>query len=103
MDEAGAATPVRILGDEYWIRGASAERVQELAAFVDAKFREASTRGSGLDIKRLAVLVSLNLAEEVFHERAQSSKGVEEYRRRVARCRLQVESSLDEEDLSLEP
>jgi len=103
MEDAGSPTPVRILGDEYWIRGASPERVKELAAFVDAKFREASGRGSGLDIKRLAVLVSLNLAEEVFHERELSSKGIEEYRRRVARCRLQVEGALEEDDLGVEP
>ncbi|MBK8230504.1 MAG: cell division protein ZapA [Candidatus Eisenbacteria bacterium] len=103
MEDARAATPVRILGDEYWIRGASAERVKELAAFVDAKFRDASSRGNGLDIKRLAVLVSLNLAEEVFHERELSVRGLEEYRRRVERCRLQVEAAIDNDDLPVEP
>lgn len=71
MSDRDAVTSVRILGEEYRIRGASPERVATIADYVDAKFREFETAGSAVDLKRRAILVSLNIAEEVFQEKEQ--------------------------------
>lgn len=99
MGDPDPVTPVRILGEEYWIRGASSNRIRELAAFVDDRFREFGERGATIDLKRLAVLVSLNIAEEVFAERDQrdqrerSDLGTGE---RMRALRLRLESVLGE-------
>ena len=87
-------TPVRILGDEFWIRGASATRVRDLAAYVDSKFQEISARAPGQDIRRLAVLVSLNLAEEIFAERDRGTQVSGEVYRKIAGCRTLLEIEL---------
>lgn len=97
MNDPGPVTAVRILGEEYWVRGGAPERVQELAAFVDAKFREVSERASIVDLKRLAVLVSMTIAEEIFTERERASQDTLErgqVGRRVRECRGALEKGL---------
>jgi cell division protein ZapA (FtsZ GTPase activity inhibitor) len=59
-----------IMGEEYRIRGASPERVLALAGLVDRKFRDVLGPRPSMDMKRLAVLVCMNLAEELFEERS---------------------------------
>lgn len=68
MTEDGA-TAVHIHGEEFRVKGASPERIRALADFVDARFREMDKSGRNHDLRRQAVLVSLNIAEEVFLER----------------------------------
>ena len=58
---------VEIAGQRYPIRSSLDERyVAELAAYVDQKMRAASIAAPTSDMMSLAVLVALNIADELF-------------------------------------
>jgi cell division protein ZapA len=66
---------VEIAGQRYQIRSALDERyVTELAAFVDQKMRSAADSAPSSDMLGLAVLVALNIADELFRERNQQQQ-----------------------------
>ena len=61
---------VQIFGTSYTIRGeADAAYVQNVAAYVDAKMREINEKLPVASVAKVAVLASLNLADELFRER----------------------------------
>jgi cell division protein ZapA len=61
---------VQIFGQSYTLRSAAAaEDVAALAAEVDARMREAAGGGGPAGSDRLAVLVALNLADDLARER----------------------------------
>ena len=91
MERNDPGTPVRILGEEYRIAGASPERVRALASFVEGKFQELQTARPLIDIKRLAVAVCLNIAEELYEERIRRSADDGDTVGRVRRCRELLE------------
>ncbi len=91
MDRNDPGTPVRILGEEYRIAGASPERVRTLASFVEGKFQELQAARPLIDIKRLAVAVCLNIAEELYEERTRRSADNGDMVGRVRRCRELLE------------
>ena len=65
---------VEIAGQRYPIRsGLDAAYVGELAAYVDQKMRAASDAAPSSDTLGIAVLVALNLADELFRARDQQS------------------------------
>jgi cell division protein ZapA len=68
------ATTVEIFGREYKIRGVGDETyIQKIASYVDEKMREVSTGSSLPSNDRLAILAALNIADELFQARKQSS------------------------------
>lgn len=95
MTESNSATSVTILGEEYWIRGASAEVVQHLADFVDVKFRELQNARPAMDLKRLAVMVCLNIAEELYQERSCREGVLRQAQDRTRHCKDALERALD--------
>ena len=85
---------VEIAGQRYPIRSALDERyVTELAAYVDQKMRAASDSAPASDTLGLAVLVALNIADEFFREREQSSSGGD-LRERAVRLERIVDEAL---------
>lgn len=61
---------VSIYGHRYTLRSDSdPEAVQALAADIDARMREAASSGGVASADRIAVLVALNLADELVRER----------------------------------
>ncbi len=67
MSDALRVVTVDIHGQKYPIRsGLDATYVGELAAFVDKKMRAAADAAPGSDTIGLAVLVALNIADELF-------------------------------------
>jgi len=90
------ATAVHIHGEEFRVRGASPERIRALADFVDARFREMDKAGRNHDLRRQAVLVSLNIAEEVFLERERRLDELERARYRLQECGQYLDGALDE-------
>ena len=78
--EAGRGAPrppvqVQIFGDAYTLRGdADPAYVLELAAYVDARMREVTDKLPVASAARVAVLASLNLADELFQERARRAR-----------------------------
>ena len=91
MESSDPGTSVRILGEEYRIAGASPDKVRDLASFVEGKFREQQAMRPLADIKRLAVAVCLNIAEELFEERTRRETGNGIVVGRVRRCRELLE------------
>lgn len=74
MPESGRVIPVDINGQRYPIRtGLDPEYVARLAAYVDGKMRVAADSTPTGDAVRLAVLVALNIADELFRCRDSSS------------------------------
>jgi cell division protein ZapA len=68
------ATTVEIFGREYKIKGVADEQyILKIASYVDKKMREVSTGSSLPSHDRLAILAALNIADELFQERKQSS------------------------------
>jgi cell division protein ZapA len=65
---------VEIAGQRYPIRsGLDEQYVAELAAYVDQKMRSAVKAAPESDMLGLAILVALNIADDVFRARQQQS------------------------------
>ena len=61
---------VEIFGQRLGLRAdGDAERLQEIARFVDSRMREVADRSSSVDTVKIAVLTALNIADELFQER----------------------------------
>ena len=60
------AVSVDIYDQVYHLRGTDTEHIERLAALVDAKMRAVAAHGSTVDSLRVAVLASLNIADELF-------------------------------------
>lgn len=66
---------VKILDEEYRIHGDSdLEEISRLAAYVDQAIRQLMKASPVTDPKRLAVMASVNIAQQLFQERAESSE-----------------------------
>ena len=86
---------VDIAGQRYPIRsGLDPAYIVELAAYVDKKMRAASDAAPTTDILGLAVLVALNLADEYFRARQQSSTSSGELNERALRLEELVDRIL---------
>ena len=86
---------VEIAGQRYPIRSSLDERyVTELAAYVDQKMRAAVNASPESDLLGLAILVSLNIADDVFRARQQQSSASGELNERALRLEEIVDSVL---------
>jgi cell division protein ZapA len=74
---------VTIFGSEYKIRGADPDYIQVVAAYVDSKMRELEQRISSGAPAKLAILTSLNIADELFREREERTRRDNELRERT--------------------
>ena len=90
-----AVVTVEIAGQRYPIRsGLEPAYVIELAAYVDQKMRVATESAPASDMMGLAVLVALNLADEYFRARKQSSSAHGELNERALRLEQLVDGAL---------
>ena len=86
---------VEIAGQRYPIRSSLDERyVSELAAYVDQKMRAASVAAPSSDMLGLAILVALNIADEFFRVRQQTSSATGDINERAMRLERLVEDVL---------
>ena len=93
MAESARVVTVEIAGQRYPIRSAlDAAYVAELAAYVDGKMRAAMDAAPASDTLGLAVLVALNLADELFRARDVQSSATGKLNERA----LRLEQLLDE-------
>ncbi len=68
--EPPAATEVTIFGRTYHLRGAEdGDYLQELAGIVDGKMREVADATGTADTLKVAILASLNLADDYLKAR----------------------------------
>ena len=65
---------VDIYDQTYHLRGTNTRHIAQLAALVDAKMRAVSAQGSTVDSLRVAVLASLNIADELLSLREKYSE-----------------------------
>jgi cell division protein ZapA len=86
---------VEIAGQRYPIRSALDERyVTELAAYVDQKMRAASSAAPASDMRGLAVLVALNIADEFFRARQLQTSSRGDLNERASRLERLVDEVL---------
>jgi len=86
---------VEIAGQRYPIRSSlDVAYVTELAAYVDAKMKAASESAPTSDVLGLALLVALNIADECFRARQQSSSSSGELNERALRLERLVDDAL---------
>ena len=74
MGSESNTVSVTILGSEYKIKGADPEYIQRVAAYVDGKMRELERRLATGTPTKIAILASLNIADELFRERVERDK-----------------------------
>jgi cell division protein ZapA len=88
---------VQIFGTSYTIRGeADQAYVQRVASYVDAKMREINEKLPVASVAKVAVLASLNLADELFREREERRRLSESVTRRADRLSGALESVLQD-------
>ena len=86
---------VEIAGQRYTIRSSlDVAYVTELAAYVDEKMKAAANAAPTSDMLGLALLVALNLADECFRARQQSSSTSGELNERTLRLEQLVDDVL---------
>jgi cell division protein ZapA len=96
MDGRTIAT-VRILGEEYRIQGDSdSEEISRLAAYVDQALRQLMEASPISDPKRLAVIASVNIAQQLFRERKEAAALLEKVGERIERLTDKVDGALEE-------
>ncbi|MFH1143942.1 MAG: cell division protein ZapA [Candidatus Eisenbacteria bacterium] len=82
----GKYKSVTIMGEEYRVSGETdGAPLPDLAAYVDDKMSQIRRLSGVPDAKRIAVMTSLNIAEELFRERAEWAALAAEMERRVTR------------------
>jgi len=90
-----ATTEVEIFGAIYQVRGhQDPEYLQELATLVDGKMREIAQHVSTVDTAKIAILVALNLADELQKGREQYQGEREEVQARVNALTGQLKEAL---------
>jgi cell division protein ZapA len=71
------------------------EYVKELADYVDTKMREVAEATRTVDSLKVAVLAALNIADELFAQRARQQRLEGPLRQRVETCVALVEKALE--------
>jgi cell division protein ZapA len=93
MAENARVVTIEVGGQRYPIRSTlDPAYVAELAAYVDSKMRAATDAAPSADGMRLAVLVALNIADELFRARNQQSSAGGDINERA----LRLEQLLDD-------
>ncbi|KPJ59831.1 MAG: hypothetical protein AMJ46_09350 [Latescibacteria bacterium DG_63] len=95
MNESQNVIKVQIFGGEYKIRGeADPEYILEVARYVDSKMREINEKLSVASLGKVAILASLNLADELFKERREREQTLSQIRERAAGLALKLEEAV---------
>jgi cell division protein ZapA len=96
--DAKNVVQVQIFGHSYTIRGeADRDYIMGVAAYVDQKMREITEKLPVASLSKVAILASLNIADELFKERSQRQDQEHEFNRRAARLNAVLDGLLEEE------
>jgi cell division protein ZapA len=86
---------VEIFGHSYTIRGEAAQDyIVEVAKYVDAHMRDVTEKLPVASLTKVAVLASLNIADELFRERAERAREEQQVSLRVEQLRAQLDQVL---------
>jgi cell division protein ZapA len=95
--DAKNVVQVQIFGHGYTIRGeANQEHIMGVAAYVDRKMREITEKLPVASLSKVAILASLNIADELFKERAQRTQQQELLDARAARLNAVLDELLED-------
>jgi cell division protein ZapA len=91
-----ARTSVEIFGRRFELRATEGgEHLEELARYVDRRMRELAEVSPQVDTAKLAVLVALNIADELFRERNTEPESREQkFTQRVEGLVAQIDEAL---------
>ncbi len=95
--DAKRVVQVQIFGHSYTIRGeADQDYILEVAGYVDRKMREITEKLPVASLSKVAILASLNIADELFKERAQHRSQQEQLDVRAARLNAVLDDLLED-------
>lgn len=95
--DAKNVVEVEIFGHHYTIRGeADQEYILGVAAYVDRKMREITEKLPVAALSKVAILASLNIADELFKERASREREETNLNVRAARLNAVLDTLLQE-------
>ncbi|TMQ68835.1 MAG: cell division protein ZapA [Candidatus Eisenbacteria bacterium] len=88
---------VQIFGHSYTIRGeAEQDYIMGVASYVDQKMREITEKLPVASLSKVAILASLNIADELFKERARHEQNQDLLDRRAARLNAVLDDLLQD-------
>jgi len=86
---------IEIFGKEYNIRGqADPQHIQRVAAYVDQKMREVNERLGLASLSQVAILASLNIADELLRERDERQRSATAVREKAGHLEELLMSTL---------
>lgn len=95
--DAKNVVQVQIFGHSYTIRGeANQEYILGVAAYVDRKMREITDKLPVASLSKVSILASLNIADELFKERARRDAQQQALGTRAARLNAVLDELLEE-------
>lgn len=88
---------VQIFGHSYTIRGQAEEHyIMDVAAYVDRKMREVTEKLPVASLSKVAVLASLNIADELFKERRDRERQDQQFQDQAARLNTVLDGLLED-------
>ena len=94
--DAKNVVQVQIFGHTYTIRSeADQEYILGVASFVDRKMREVTEKLPVASLSKVAILASLNIADELFKERSQRQNHDEQLSRRAERLNAVLDDLIE--------
>lgn len=88
---------VQIFGHQYTIRGeANQDYILGVAAYVDRKMREITEKLPVASLSKVAILASLNIADELFKERARQQNQGHQWTDQAARLNALLDDLLQD-------
>jgi len=94
--DAKNVVQVEIFGNTYTIKGeADHEYILGVAAYVDRKMREVTEKLPVASLSKVAILASLNIADELFKERARRQDHDVELSQGAARLNAALDELLE--------
>jgi cell division protein ZapA len=95
--DAKNVVQVQIFGHSYTIRGeADQDYITSVAAYVDRKMRDITEKLPVASLSKVAILASLNIADELFKERAQNDQQQQLLGHRAARLNAVLDDLLQD-------
>jgi len=103
MTQENNVIRVTIYGTEYPVRGESdVEYIREVAGYVDRKMNEVDRNTSAKSTLKVAILAALNIADELFREKAEKESLVRQFEEEISKLTnlLKIEDSSELSDSS---
>lgn len=100
MEEKKQSVKVNIFGENYPVKGdADKEYILRVGKYVDVKMREVAEKLSNKSPLRVAVLVAMNITDELFKEREDKEKKLVDVEEKAQTLLEWLDSRVPQEDI----